>query len=99
MIARSGTAMTIRMLAGLAAAFLMSFAACAEQPAPGTRLDGILSRGTLRVGITGDYMPFTYFDKSTQTYRGFDVDMAESLGKALGVKVDFVKTAWPRLMQ
>ena len=91
--------MIVRMLAALAAAILMSFAVCAEQPAPGSRLDDILRRGTLRVGMTGDYMPFTYRDKSTQTYRGFDVDMAEALGKALGVKVEFVETAWPRLMK
>src|SRR5262245_37574053 len=49
--------------------------------------------------MTGDYMPFTYLDKETQKFRGFDVDMAEALGKALGVKVEFVPTAWPQLMK
>ena len=62
-----------------------------------SRLDEIVSRGTLRVGMTGDYLPFTYFDKATQTFRGFDVDMAEALGKALGVRVEYVQTAWPQL--
>src|SRR6516165_160299 len=62
-----------------------------------SRLDEIVSRGTLRVGMTGDYLPFTYFDKTTQTFRGFDVDMAEALGKALGVRVEYVQTAWPQL--
>jgi cyclohexadienyl dehydratase len=64
-----------------------------------SRLDEIVSRGTLRVGMTGDYLPFTYFDKATQTFRGFDVDMAEALGKALGVRVEYVQTAWPQLMK
>jgi cyclohexadienyl dehydratase len=64
-----------------------------------SRLDEIVSRGTLRVGMTGDYLPFTYFDKATQTFRGFDVDMAEALGKALGVRVEYVHTAWPQLMK
>ena len=63
-----------------------------------SRLDEVVSRGTLRVGTTGDYLPFTFFDKETQKFRGFDVDMAEALGKALGVKVDYVQTAWPQLM-
>ena len=56
-------------------------------------------RGVLRVGMTGDYLPFTSFDKTTSAFKGFDVDMAEALGKALGVKVEYVQTSWPRLMQ
>jgi cyclohexadienyl dehydratase len=92
--------MIVRKLVGLAVALLVSFAAHAQQPAPATsRLDEIVKRGSLRVGMTGDYMPFTYLDKSTQKFRGFDVDMAEALGKALGVKVEYVHTAWPQLMK
>jgi cyclohexadienyl dehydratase len=86
----------LRPLACLAALLLAVTSAFA---APASRLDEIISRGTLRVGMTGDYLPFTYLDKDTQKFRGFDVDMAEALGKALGVKVEFVPTAWPTLMQ
>jgi cyclohexadienyl dehydratase len=78
----------------IAAIWLVAASAYAQQV---SRLDDILKRGTLRVGMTGDYLPFTYFDKTTSTFRGFDVDMAEALGKALGVKVAYVQTAWPRL--
>src|SRR6201986_50394 len=86
-----------RMFAALAAAFvLLSASAQAQQP---SRLDDIIKRGTLRVGMTGDYLPFTSLDKTTQKFRGFDVDMAEALGKALGVKVEYVQTAWPQLMK
>jgi ABC-type amino acid transport substrate-binding protein len=67
-----------------AALFLVAASARAQQP---SRLDDIVKRGTLRVGMTGDYLPFTYLDKATSKFRGFDVDMAEALGKALGVKV------------
>jgi cyclohexadienyl dehydratase len=62
-------------------------------------LDAIVKRGTLRVGMTGDYAPFSAFDPATSTFHGFDVDMAESLGKALGVRVEYVRTVWPRLAQ
>jgi cyclohexadienyl dehydratase len=87
----------VRILTCLAAAFFLSAASAhAQQP---SRLDDIVKRGTLRVGMTGDYLPFTYLDKATSKFRGFDVDMAEALGNALGVKVEYVQTAWPRLMQ
>jgi cyclohexadienyl dehydratase len=64
---------------------------------PPTRLEAIVSRGVLRVGMTGDYAPFSSFDPATSRFRGFDVDMAEGLGKALGVRVEYVHTAWPQL--
>ena len=83
-----------RILTCLAALILAAASAQAQQP---SRLDQIISRGTLRVGMTGDYRPFTFLDKQTQKFDGFDVDMAESLGKALGVKVEYVQTAWPQM--
>ena len=67
-----------------------------EVPAA-SRLDEIISRGTLRVGLTGDYAPFSSFDAATSGFSGFDVEMAQSLGEALGVKVEFVRTSWPKL--
>lgn len=89
--------MIVRIWAALAVALLVNVSAHAQQ-AP-SRLDEIVKRGTLRVGMTGDYKPFTYLDKTTQQFSGFDVDMAQALGKALGVKVEFVPTAWPKLMK
>ena len=83
-----------RILVGVIAA--LSICACAQAQQP-SRLDEIISRGTLRVGMTGDYRPFTHLDETTQTFSGFDVDMAEALGRALGVGVEFVKTGWPQL--
>jgi cyclohexadienyl dehydratase len=86
-----------RILAALTtASFLFAVPAQAQQT---SRLDDIVKRGTLRVGMTGDYLPFTSLDNATSKFRGFDVDMAEALGKALGVKVEYVQTAWPQLMK
>jgi cyclohexadienyl dehydratase len=86
----------LRIFIAFVATLTLTASACAQQP---SRLDEIISRGTLKVGMTGDYRPFTYLDKETQKFSGFDVDMAEALGKALGVKVEFVPTAWPQLMK
>ena len=62
-----------------------------------TVLDAILARGVIRVGLTGDYRPFSVKDGAGK-FEGFDVDMAESLAKGLGVKLEIVPTAWPKLM-
>ena len=59
-------------------------------------LDAVIARGTLRVGLTGDYRPFSI--KDGDHFEGLDVDEAESLAKALGVKLEIVPTAWPTLM-
>jgi cyclohexadienyl dehydratase len=68
-------------------------------PAATSRLDQILARGVLRVGLTGDYRPFGYRPNPETPFEGFDVDMAKALGEALGVKVEFVPTSWPTLMR
>ena len=86
----------LRTFITLFAALALTASAHAQQQ---SRLEEIIGRGTLKVGMTGDYRPFTYLDKQTQKFSGFDVDMAEALGKALGVKVEFVPTAWPQLMK
>jgi cyclohexadienyl dehydratase len=64
-----------------------------------SRLDEIIARGTLRVGTTGDYRPFTFLNKETGKFEGYDIDVAEALAAALGVKAEFVQTSWPKMME
>jgi len=67
--------------------------------APASKLDAILARGTVRVGLPGDYRPFAVLDKSTGHFDGLDVDMADSLGRALGTKSSWCRPpgagCWP----
>ncbi len=63
-----------------------------------TRLDEIMTRGVLRVGLTGDYRPFSMLDKATRQYSGIDVDLANSLAQALGVRLKIVPTKWGDLI-
>ena len=70
----------------------------AEVPETGV-LNEILSSGVLRVGTTGDYQPMSYLDPETETYVGFDTELTEDLAAALGVKIEYVKTSWPTLME
>jgi cyclohexadienyl dehydratase len=76
---------------------LAIFAFANQAFAEGSRLDSILARGVLRVGTTGDYRPFSALDKASGAYAGFDIDLAQSLGAALGVRVEFMPTTWPDL--
>jgi cyclohexadienyl dehydratase len=85
----------VRILSCLAVLLLL--VAQATHAEPPSRLQAIVQGGTLRVGMTGDYLPFSFFDKRTSSFRGFDVDVAEALGKSLGVKVEYVRTGWPEL--
>src|ERR1700749_3422027 len=54
------------------------------------RLDRVLNSGVLRVGTTMDTPVFSMKDASGKLH-GFDMDALETLEKALGVKVDYVK--------
>ena len=74
---------------------------CAATPATrhASTLDTVVQRGVLKACIPGDYKPFGFLLPSGQ-YEGIDVDLAQSLAKAMGpnVKVDYVKTSWAKLM-
>lgn len=56
-------------------------------------LNQIIKRGELRVGMEAGYMPFELKNKKGEIV-GFDVDMANEMAKAMGVKLTLVNTAW-----
>ena len=62
----------------------------------GEVLDAIRARGTLLVGTTGDYKPFS-FRNPDGSYVGADIDMARLYAAHLGVRPVFVPTAWGQL--
>ncbi len=65
----------------------------------GDALSAILTRGVLRVGTTGDYKPMSFLDPETEEYWGFDTELAEDLAEAMGVKIEYIPTTWPTLME
>jgi cyclohexadienyl dehydratase len=72
---------------------LSAFVLAAETP----QLDIILERGYIRVGTTGDYIPFSSRNPKTGAFEGYDIDAAAYLSDSLGVEVRFVKTTWKTL--
>ncbi len=55
--------------------------------------------GVLKVGMTGDYLPVSFYNEDTGTYSGFDVELIETMADQLGVKIEYVRTSWPTLTQ
>lgn len=83
------------------AAIVLLFSATLSLPAHAqdgqSLLDGILGRGILRVGTTGDYPPFSELDQASNVYRGYEIDVVTHLAADLGVTLEFVPTTWDTL--
>lgn len=79
--------------------FAFAAAASAEDFALFRTLEEIRAGGVLRVGTAGDYQPMSYLDPETNTFVGFDAELAEDLAASLGVTIEYVKTSWPTLME
>lgn len=63
---------------------------------PSPMLPKIRASGVLRVGMTGDYAPFSL--EQDHVLSGVDVSAAQELARELGVEARFVRTSWPTLM-
>jgi cyclohexadienyl dehydratase len=61
------------------------------------RLALIKKAGTLRIGTTGDYAPFSLL--SNGTLSGIDIELGKDLAAHLQVDYQFVSTSWPTLME
>jgi cyclohexadienyl dehydratase len=57
----------------------------------------IKATSVLRIGMTGDYAPFSVEEGSS--LRGADVELALALAESLHAQPRFVRTSWPTLME
>jgi cyclohexadienyl dehydratase len=60
-------------------------------------LSRIAASRTLRIGMTGDYAPFS--SDAAGALSGSDVEMAIAFARSLEAQPRFVRTTWPTLMQ
>lgn len=63
------------------------------------KLEEIQTRGELLVGTAGDYQPMSFLNPDTGLYEGFDAELAEDLAYDMGVKLTYVETSRPTLME
>ncbi|MFT4002226.1 MAG: transporter substrate-binding domain-containing protein [Rhizobium sp.] len=84
-----------RIVATIVGAIALSSAlAAAPVSANASTLDDILKRGELRVGISGDFAPYSTVD-ANNNWSGIDPDIAKLIADALGVKLAIVQTEGP----
>lgn len=55
-------------------------------------------KGEIVVGLCAEYAPFESKNEKTNQIEGFDIDMANAIGKELGVKVKVVDAQWEALI-
>jgi cyclohexadienyl dehydratase len=70
----------------------------AQEQAGKSLLYDVQSRGTLRVGMTGDYYPMTFRKPGEADFIGHQVDAARQMAADLGVEVEFVTTDWKTMI-
>jgi polar amino acid transport system substrate-binding protein len=68
-------------------------AAALARAGAGDQLSAIKKRGVLVVATNPQYPPASFLNKSGK-WQGFDIDVAQMIGKALGVKVKFLTPSW-----
>lgn len=53
----------------------------------------VIAGGTLRVAVCSDQRPPFFFSDKEENFKGLDTNIAESIGKALGLKIEYIRTA------
>jgi ABC-type amino acid transport substrate-binding protein len=89
------TLQKVALLATLALSFVsFTHTAAADSPV----LDRVVSKGELRVGMSGNQPPFNAKSRTGQMI-GFDVDLAGALASAMDVKLNIVNKPFAELIQ
>ena len=78
-------------------AVLIALSACSAHAA--SRLERIQAEGAVKVCIWPDYYSISYRDPRTQLLSGIDIDLAQELGRELGVAVQFIDSSFARLVK
>ncbi|HIF94798.1 MAG: transporter substrate-binding domain-containing protein [Myxococcales bacterium] len=77
--------------------FFVLFLGCGIQPIGSGDPESMAPRGTLRVGTSGDYDPFSRWPKSQTRPAGFSIAVAEAYSGARAMDLQWVRFRWPEL--
>ena len=76
----------------MAAAMVLSLAACGSKDSEKTDLEMVKENGKLKVGFTY-YEPMNYKDENGE-FVGFETEFAQAVSEKLGVEAEFVEISW-----
>lgn len=87
-----------RMTAVMLAAFMLASVLTMAVSAKGSDdlLETIQERGTIIVGLEGDWAPWSYVDENDEL-TGYDVEVAKAIADKLGVEIQIVPGEWDGL--
>ena len=87
-----------RMIAVMLAAFMLASVLTMAVSAKGSDdlLKTIQERGTIIVGLEGDWAPWSYVDENDEL-TGYDVEVAKAIAGKLGVEIQIVPGEWDGL--
>lgn len=87
-----------RMIAVMLAAFMLASVLTMAASAKGSDdlLETIQKRGTIIVGLEGDWAPWSYVDENDEL-TGYDVEVAKAIADKLGVEIQIVPGEWDGL--
>lgn len=82
------------------AAFGLSASVCAQnlQPFAARVPEPVRKAGKLRVGTSPTYPPLEFKDPMTQKLQGLDIDLANEIGKRLGLQVEWLEQSFDQLI-
>lgn len=81
----------LRKLILMSAAALLAAPLLGGTPASARSIDQIIASGTINVGVNPNFPPMSAYGQ-TNELEGFDIDIANKIAEALGVKATFVPT-------
>lgn len=82
----------------LAAGMVFGMAGCSSSTAEtDTSLSDIQDAGVLKIGLEGDWQPFSYHDEDDNLV-GYDVEVATAIAEKLGVEAEITEGAWDGLL-
>lgn len=87
-----------RMIAVVLAVFMLASVLTMAVSAKGSDdlLETIQERGTIIVGLEGDWAPWSYVDENDEL-TGYDVEVAKAIADKLGVEIQIVPGEWDGL--
>ena len=87
-----------RMIAAVLAVFMLASVLTMAASAKGSDdlLETIRERGTIIVGLEGDWAPWSYVDENDEL-TGYDVEVAKAIADKLGVEIQIVPGEWDGL--